>query len=248
MGTGTVRPMFVLVHGAWQGAWCWTRLQGSLRHLGALSIAVDLPGHGDDRTPITTLTLVDYADRVADVVDALDEPVMLVGHSLGGATISVVAERLPEQISGLVYLCALMQPSGSTPSDLHRHDPHSALIAAIEMAPDGSATTIRPDAAAELFYGDCRPHDVETAVSRLVPEPIGPAMSTIETTAARWGSVPRAYVRCSQDRAITPAEQDRMIAEVGADVVVELASSHSPFLSQPDALAAELVEIRDGLA
>ncbi|HNH94754.1 MAG TPA: alpha/beta fold hydrolase, partial [Microthrixaceae bacterium] len=121
--------MFVLIHGAWQGAWCWSRLQVSLRGLGALSIAVDLPGHGEDRTPIAGLTLSDYADRVIEVLDDIDEPVTLVGHSLGGATISTVAERRPERIAGLVYLCALLQPSGATPADLHRHDPDSALVA-----------------------------------------------------------------------------------------------------------------------
>ena len=240
--------MFVLVHGAWHGAWCWSRLQDSLSAANALSTAVDLPGHGEDTTPPAGLTLDAYADSVLRVLDHIHEPVVLVGHSLGGATISTVAERVPERIAALVYVCALLQPSGATPADLHANHPDSPLLAAIELSEDGLLTSIRSDAAGDLFYGDCDPEDAEWATDRLVAEPTGPAMSTIHTTTERWGAVPRAYVRCGLDRAIAPDEQDRMVQEVGADVVVELASSHSPMLSQPDALAVALVEIEKGLS
>ncbi len=240
--------MFVLIHGAWHGAWCWSRLQESLTSLGALSTAIDLPGHGADAAPPDGLTLDSYADRVLEVLADIDEPVVLVGHSLGGATVSTVAERAPERLEALVYVCALLQPSGASPADLHANHPDSELLAAIEVSEDGLLTSIRSDAAPELFYGDCSPAEAADATGRLVAEPTGPAMSTIATTAERWGSIPRAYVRCGLDRAIVPSEQDRMVAEVGADVVVEISASHSPFLSRPDELAAALVDIREGLA
>ncbi len=240
--------MFLLVHGAWHGAWCWSRLKDHLTERDALSTAVDLPGRGAQPAPPDALTLDAYADRVVDLIAHIDEPVTLVGHSLGGATISTVAERVPERLACLVYLCALLQPSGATPADLHANDPDSGLLQAVELADDGLTTSIRADAAGELFFGDCSDDDTAWAVGRLCPEPIGPAMSSIVTTSERWGSVPRAYIRCNEDRAIRPAEQDRMVAEVGADVVVELASSHSPFLSQPSQLADALIGLRDGLA
>ncbi|WP_374210506.1 alpha/beta fold hydrolase [Dermatobacter hominis] len=104
--------MFVLVHGAWHGSWCWSRLQASLSAAGAVSTAVDLPGRAGDPTPLDGLDLDAYAERVAAVVTSVDEPVVLVGHSMGGATISQVAERVPERIEALVYVCALLQPLG----------------------------------------------------------------------------------------------------------------------------------------
>lgn len=240
--------MFVLVHGAWHGAWCWSRLQASLSAAGAPSTAVDLPGRAGDPTPFEQLDLAGYADAVTQVVEAADEPVVLVGHSMGGATISQVAERVPERLDALVYVCALLQPSGATPSDLHARHPDSELMAAIELAEDGLSTGIRADAAAELFYADCSAEDAARAVARLTPEPTRPAMSTIVTSQERWGSVPRAYVRCDLDRAVPPEEQDRMVAEVGVDLVVEMAASHSPFLSQPGELAKVLMDIRTGSA
>ncbi|HPU40067.1 MAG TPA: alpha/beta fold hydrolase [Microthrixaceae bacterium] len=240
--------MFVLIHGAWHTASTWDHLRASLSALGATSTAIDLPGRAGDTTPLAELTLDAYTDRVIHVLDTIDEPVTLVGHSLGGATISTVAERVPERIDALVYLCALLQPTGSTPADLHASDPDSALMGALHLADDGLSTTIGSDAAPGLFYGDCTDEVAAAAVAALVPEPTAAAMSTITITPERWGSVPRAYVRCDLDHAINPAEQDRMVAQVGVDIVAELAASHSPYLSMPDRLARTLVDLREGLS
>ncbi|UDY38094.1 alpha/beta fold hydrolase [Dermatobacter hominis] len=130
---------------------------------------------------------------------------------------------------------------------MHAQDLDSELLAAVELAGDGLSTSIRPDAAADLFYGDCDAEDRAWAVERLCAEPTGPATGTIRTTPERWGSVPRAYVRCDLDRAVHPDVQDRMVADVGVDVVVEMAASHSPFLSRPDELARLLLDVRAGL-
>ena len=83
---------YVLVHGAWHGAWCWNKVAPLLEAKGHTVVAPDLPGHGDDDTPRAGVTLESYAKKVADVVSAQDEKVILVGHSMGGIAITAGAE------------------------------------------------------------------------------------------------------------------------------------------------------------
>ena len=84
---------YVLVHGAWHGAWCWHKIVARLEARGHTVVAPDMPGHGMDRTPIEQVTLEDIAARLTSIIDAQDEPVVLVGHSYGGTMISQAAVR-----------------------------------------------------------------------------------------------------------------------------------------------------------
>ncbi len=75
---------YVLVHGAFHGAWCWTKLTPELEARGHRAVAFDLPGGGEDKTPIEQVTLDAYVERVVETVAQESERVILVGHSLGG--------------------------------------------------------------------------------------------------------------------------------------------------------------------
>src|SRR5258708_26771291 len=101
---------YLLIHGAWHGAWCWRNVIPQLTWTGHTVIAPDLPGHGDDLTPLACVTLESYVQAVTNLLDALplEEQVILVGHSFGGIVISQVAEERPERIQCLVYLSALL--------------------------------------------------------------------------------------------------------------------------------------------
>jgi pimeloyl-ACP methyl ester carboxylesterase len=77
---------FVLVHGAFGGAWCWEPAVGPLEAAGHTVTAIDLPGGGDDPTPAEEVTLDGYAARVCEVL-AEGEPAVLVGHSMGGVAV-----------------------------------------------------------------------------------------------------------------------------------------------------------------
>jgi pimeloyl-ACP methyl ester carboxylesterase len=235
--------MFILVHGAWHGAWCWEQVEHHLGDLGAASVAVDLPGRSGDPQAIAELTLDSYVDHVVAAIDASPEPVVLVGHSLGGLVISQTAERRPEKISSLVYLCAMLLQDGQSTMDASVNDPDSQLMANISLDDATGSSSVAGSGVRELFYGDCTVADSEKATGLLVSEPIGPATTPVHVTTERWGSVPRAYILCTQDRAISPATQRAMIASVGVDRVVEMDSSHSPFISQPERLAALLVDL-----
>jgi len=236
--------MFILVHGAWHGAWCWEQVEHQLEDLGAASVAVDLPGRSGDPQSLAGLTLDSYVDHVVAAIDASPEPVVLVGHSLGGLVISQAAERIPEKISSLVYLCAMLLLDGQSTIDASANDPDSQPMANISLDEAAATSSVAASAVRDLFYGDCTVEGSDKATLLLVPEPVGPASTPVHVTAQRWGSVPRSYIVCTQDRAISPAQQRAMIASVGVDRVVEMDSSHSPFISQPERLAALLIDLQ----
>ena len=95
---------FLLIHGSWHGAWCWERLLPPLRARGHTARAVDLPGHGEDRTPAWRIGLGSYARRIVDAAGALEVPPILVGHSMGGMAITQAAADAPTAFAGLVCL------------------------------------------------------------------------------------------------------------------------------------------------
>ena len=103
---------FVLIHGAWHGGWCWDKVKPILEKNGHTVVAPDLPGHGEDKTPIADVSLAAYTERVCEILDQQSEKVILVGHSLGGLSISQAAELRPENIEILVYLSAFLLKDG----------------------------------------------------------------------------------------------------------------------------------------
>jgi len=139
--------MFVLVHGAWHGSWCWEGVERRLNDLGIKSLAVDLPGRCGDTRPVGTLTLSDYADTVSAAVESAAEPVTLVGHSLGGLTISQVAERVPDKLSSLIYLCAMLLRDGQSTIDIAANDSESELIANVSLDQAGECSTVAAEGA-----------------------------------------------------------------------------------------------------
>ncbi|MCC5885389.1 MAG: alpha/beta fold hydrolase [Gammaproteobacteria bacterium] len=234
---------FVLVHGAWHGAWCWEHLETELRarHIGVS--VMDLPGHGEDSTPRDQVDMDAYVERVSLWVRELDRPVELVGHSMGGAIITAVAERIPSFLSGLTYLCAFIPRSGESLADLGGEDRDSGLAGAMHSGPEPNTVVVEPDTARDVFYHDCRSEDVQAAITRLVPQPVAPFAAPIHTTEEGFGSIPRAYILCRDDRAITAAMQQRMIQRLPCSPVIELATGHSPFYANPVALADALEQI-----
>jgi len=233
---------FVLVHGAWHGGWCWEKIAPLLESRGHRVLAPDLPGHGSDRTPIADVSLDAYAARVREVIAAQPEPVVLVGHSMGGIVISAAAERIPERIRTLVYLAAFLVGEGETLLAAGA-DPGSALVGNLVPSADGASVTVKPEVVVPAFYADCAPADAERARARLVPQASAPFTTPVLWTAARAGRVPRVYIACLRDRAISPAVQQRMYEARPCKSVLTLDTDHSPFYSTPEPLATHLAAL-----
>lgn len=116
---------FFLVHGAWQGAWAWDNIVARLEAAGHAATAVDLPGNGHDDTPPGDVSVMRYAEHIAGLIDAIpqdgpdSEPVIVVGHSMGGTATSQVCELRPGRIAVAVYLCAFLLRDGESVVDFY---------------------------------------------------------------------------------------------------------------------------------
>lgn len=233
---------FLLIHGSCHGAWCWRDLIPALRALGHEAKAIDLPAHGDDPTPADAATLDLYAGAILAAIDA---PVTLVGHSAAGYPITLAADRAPERIARLVYLCAYVPAPGLSMIDMRRAGPSQPLAGAVHADPGGVTYRIDPDKARACFYHDCPEDAAAYALPRLCPEPIRPQATPLPPL-ARWQDVERHYLICDDDRTIPPGYQRRMSAAFPPGGVSALPTGHSPFFAAPDQLAQRLSDIAAG--
>jgi pimeloyl-ACP methyl ester carboxylesterase len=238
---------FVLVHGAFHGAWCWEPFVAELAGRGHAVSTLDLPGSGDDPTPVEEVTLDAYAARICDALADEPEPVVLVGHSMGGMAIAQAAARCPERIARLVYVAAFLPADGQSLVDLTKLPEGAGDMVQENMVVEGEPplATMPAAAAREAFYGLCPPERAAWATERLRPQALAPFV-----TPAQLGDgatrVPRAYVVAAQDRAIPTALQRRLVADNPDVDAVELDADHSPFLSRPAELAAALERFAAG--
>lgn len=234
---------FILIHGSWHGGWCFDSLRAILEAQGHEVIAPDLPGMGGDRAQLDAVTLAGWAEFAAGLCrSASQRPVILAGHSRGGLVVSQTAELAPDAMDALVYVCAMMLPDGMSRADFKQIEgPNPDFDAIISPVHGGAGTVVDGARAAPVFAQLSPPELVAGAMARLVAEPNGPRSTPLQLSPERFGSRPRTYIECTEDRTIPIASQRRMQALVpGADVVT-LDADHSPYLSRPRQVAAALV-------
>jgi pimeloyl-ACP methyl ester carboxylesterase len=232
---------FILIHGAWHGGWCWERVGPLLEAQGHRVIAPDLPGMEQQPRALGDDPLGEWADFVAGLASCADDPVILVGHSRGGAVISEAAERAPDSIARLVYLTAFLLESGQSLADVANRYPDVGPGPFIRPADDPSRVTVELEPAIAVFYNRMSQEDARAATARLVPEPLAALTTPLKVAAERFGRVPRAYIECTDDRAISLEMQREMQAALPCDPVVTLDCDHSPFYSAAPQLAEALL-------
>ncbi len=206
---------------------------------GHKTYAPDLPGLGKDQTPPANVTLADNVEKISRLLDKIEEPVVLVGHALGGVTISQVAEARRRKLKALVYLCGLMPPSGTASRDLTAGDPDQLFRRSRELSPDGRTYTFARAQLPALFYEDVSPEDRYRAMERLRPQPLAISTTPVTLTEERYGSVPRWYIECTHDNAVRIGRQRAMVKAIPCKVIT-MECGHSPFYSAPEELAEHL--------
>ncbi len=237
--TGALKT-YLLVHGAGHGAWAWKKVMPLLLAEGHRVQAIDLPSHGDDKTPPQNISLEDYVRKVIDVANAQSGPVILVGHSAGGVTIAQAAERLgSNKVEKLIFLDAFLPKNGESvfslaakflpPSTTGEPDFTDSFIF------DSTGATFRLDTAkvAHFLYHDCSAADIAFAKVNLGRQPVAPFATPVQVTDTAYGAIPKYYIICSEAK---NGNMSQMATNVPLEKIVTLSTSHSPFFSRPDAL------------
>jgi hypothetical protein len=226
---------FGLVHGAYHGAWCWERLTPELERLGHRVFTVDLPAE-DPRAGAA-----EYAAAALTAFADAGEDLVLVGHSLGGLTIPLIAASRP--VRRLIFLAAMIPRPGQTHDEVMAAEPDMVLPGPEGGAYRGSdgAVRWRPEAAASWFYADCPAELAAWAAARLRGQfwTITSEMSPLSA----WPGTPCAYLLGSHDPVINPAWSRSAARTVLGVQPVELDVGHTPFLAAPALLAGVLIDV-----
>jgi pimeloyl-ACP methyl ester carboxylesterase len=163
---------------------------------------------------------------------------------MGGVVISEAAERCPEQVAALAYVCAFLPRNGDSLLTWASQDLESMVNPlTMEMRPDGVAAGFKREYTRRAFYANCSDEDAAFAESRLCDQAIAPFASPVTTTPERWGRIPRYYIECTGDRAITLKLQQEMQTHSPCRQTFSMETDHSPFLSAPKELAEILAGI-----
>ena len=229
---------FVLVHGAFHGAWCWAFVVPQLESLGHEVVADDLPGCGADETPSAEVTLEGCAERVADTLRA-GEPAVLLGHGMGGAVITQAAAIARDRIERLVYVCAFLPSDGESVQSLANTPEGNGEQIKAELLVQPPEAVLPPAFSRTAWYGTCRPERAEWAIERIGPQPLAPLVTPV-SLGGGIDPVDRHYILTIEDRAIPPALQRKMAHDNPCREIAELGCDHSPFLSAADDLVALL--------
>ena len=238
---------FLFVHGAFGGGWYWQPVIEALEAAGHAAEALDLPGGGDDRTPVADITLESCAERVCAALAGRPEPAVLVGYSMGGAVVTQAASNCPEHVAALVFVAAFMPADGQSLLDL-THLPEGAddmVQANIVIEGDPPVATLPKEAAMLAVFSDCDEEQAAWGAERLRPQAVEPFATPVRVDEARLASIPRSYVLTTRDNSIPAALQRRMIREHPCGTVVEIETGHAPFFSATDELVAALVDAAD---
>ena len=157
--------------------------------------------------------------------------------------ISQAAEYRPDKIEKLVYLAAYLIPNGKTQREYSIQDTNGVLKPYVNMHENLNAHTLRPEIYKEGLYADCDDDITELAKVLLSHEPVESGITPLQLTEENYGSVPRFYIECTEDKAVTPFIQRKMYTETPCDKVYSLPTSHSPFFSKPKELTDIFCEI-----
>jgi pimeloyl-ACP methyl ester carboxylesterase len=235
-------PRIVLVPGGFTGAWMWWDVVALLETAGIEALTVELPTIGEQSAGADF-----YADAraVRELLDRLDPPVLLCGHSYGGAVITEAASGPHPAVRELVYLTAAVPGTGDSMVSLMSAAQAQGADAegeGVTFRDDGLAVLDR-EAARRALFNDCEPGRAEEGLRRLRPMSLAGADQPVRDAA--WTQLPSIYVRGTEDpmpEAMAPGFLER------ATEIVELPTGHSPNWSCPDLVARLLADRARSLA
>jgi pimeloyl-ACP methyl ester carboxylesterase len=232
---------FVLVHGAWHGGWCWSRVGRALKLAGSDVYTPTLTGLGE-RVHLASRE-VDLETHISDVLGVLQAEdltdIVLVGHSYGGIVITAVADRAAQRIAHLVYLDAFAPRDGQclydcAPAEIETHFEEQARLG-------GEGWRVPVAAVSAPFLGLKHPEDVRWVMPKLTPHPIRTFREAVRL-GSRLPPLPRTYIKCIGDK---PLGQPKTPQADGIDDYHELRTGHDAMVTAPQDVVDLLHKVRE---
>jgi pimeloyl-ACP methyl ester carboxylesterase len=232
----TNKKTIVLVHGAWADVSSWDKVTPLLEAAGYEVIAVNLPGHGKDNTPVDKLSLQGYADAVKSAIGSRTD-VILVAHSMSGMNASLVAEQIPSQLSKVIYLSAFLPKDGESAFALSIQDKESVLTNYLKVDESNGTGSFPMYSYVEFFAPDAPNEVKDNLIANFKAEALAPLQAPVSLTEKNFGRVKKVYIHDVNDIVVGYKLQQQMVKDAGITTVYTLASSHTPFFSMPHVLS-----------
>lgn len=237
----------LLVHGGFLDRHCWDLALPFLKDQGLDAHTVSMPGNGPDTISAFSATMAKNAKAICDKVAAIGGPVVLLGHSMGGYSISAAAEMCPQSISQMIYLSGWVPDQAGL--SMYKMDKKYAKIIkgplvdpAVDWKLLRGVIEANPDTCPQFLCHTASPEGLRFLRSNLHPQPIRPGLSKVAWSAERMGAIPKTYIECAEDCAIPLAGQRHFQNNATFENIVSLNSDHCPFISAPEKFAKAVAE------
>lgn len=226
---------YILVHGAWQGGWCWELLAKELRQQGHTVSCLDLPGHGKNSFPLSKVTYDIYYQSLEDEIKK-HKNIILVAHSMSGILAAPLLDKYPDRISHLFLIAAFVAQNGQSLLDIAIAGGPSEIPNLLLTDEKDNTQSLDLRKAKTALYHDCPSDLADWAIQQLQPSPIEPFMRPIHWIDSGKTRNKRTYIVCEEDRDVHVSTQLGIVKSYPCQTV-KLKSGHFPFLSNPKQLA-----------
>lgn len=231
---------FVLIHGAWHGGWCWDGVRKLLEETGNTAEAPTMPGHnpGDNRSLVTFNS---YVDKILEVLERQNKPVILVGHSSAGFLLQSAAPKVATKIERLIFHNAFILPDGMAQFDVVPPEIAQSMTEAAKASPDKSIPVNEVFVRDVLMAGETK--EVQDAlIRRLTPQPLVLFTSKVNTKAFNKLTFPCTVLLCKGDISLPPGAYLGMAQNLGKFDLIEIEGGHEMLFAHPEVVARALIK------
>ncbi len=235
-----MRKHFVLIHGAWHGGWCWDGVIKLLEEAGHTAEAPTLPGHnpGDNRSLVTFNS---YVDKILEVLERQNKPVILVGHSSAGFLLQSAAPKAATKVERLIFHNAFILPDGMAQFDVVPPEVAQGMTEAAKASPDKSVPVNEVFVRDVLMAGETK--EVQNAlIRRLTPQPLVLFTTKVNTKPFNKLAIPCTVLLCKEDISLPPGAYLGMAQNLGKFDLIEIEGGHETLFAHPEVLTRALIK------
>lgn len=244
----TSAPTIVLVHGALFTSSGWYEVQSHLQNAGYNVVTLDVPGRADDGIAAKEVSLVSAASKVCRVVNLQKTPVVLVGHSQGGAIITQALDQCGEKVKALIYVTAVLPLNGETAFDDLSEADNENFNKTVTFDEVNNALHINQAGPLKaMFMADATDAQFNRARHTMVSEPASIGIGVLHYPEKLFLTVPKFYVQATKDNIISLATQKKILTKTQWTKTYIMHTGHSPMVSQSKELAAHLMDSMQNL-